>query len=325
MLLNQTAIPLSQRMLLRAVSRRWKAVIEDDLMNDTSLVLRVTAYPLYSRLKRSDLIVRHIPNRNNEELFNLLARVFQGVSRLTIIGFGNALVSLCTTKFGPFGGQLEMLRMVGVFAFTMASTYEAVGETLNALTNLTSLHLNVHGLDPVLSYLGRTLASLKRFHFLDMLCNDSVGSIISASLSPTCTHLGLTYRNSDLSNRIFVNQLASSLTHLHLFRCPHNLDDINDGVEWVSQLSNLTSFSFHFYSPVSISLSLGFPWFQTTFPCLTSTGELWLRTTSSPGPHFFTSNRTQLVESFLQVPTWVTRILAAKVTISNCQAIVHGL
>ena len=228
-LLTRILKPLSlqQRIGLRAVSTRFQAVLEDDLKDETSLVIRVEDGK--SRKTTQDDVLHLNLWSINLGLIRTLKELMPAITELNInIRSIYILLHLI--------GHYDLKKLTLDFEWGTRSREEFIGDMstlakiINSKQDLT--HLSLEGYyckedhfneKHLLMELKETLSRLESFTFQNAQFDhhEEIEDLLTTSLSTRCTHLALTEQNIDL----YRAQCAASLTHLQL-------EDVDSFVVW---------------------------------------------------------------------------------------------
>lgn len=246
-ILKKADLPFSEQIRIRAVSKGFCAVIESSLAKETSLALSVKE-TAPSKLTAKDLVIKATTTDGDKRLFQLLARLFPGITHLDVAFPWQVLWEHVPTLLHQMS-HLTSLKLDGMLLQQLeVSTFEAFAESLNALASLTCLWLEADGPYYRIRRLLPTLSRLERFFFYDS-CSIGVpeddegnykgpnASFLASALSPRCTHLELNKYNFDYGNDAFLDRLSSQLKYLHVHNCTGR---ILDPVSEFLQLTSLT-------------------------------------------------------------------------------------
>ena len=260
-------IPVSERLRLRAVSRRLLTTLEDSLQQERSLVIRVVNPSDFEEFERGELpdrpaheLLYSVPQFTNKtKAIKRIRRRFPHVTEMTIISDVLVAWSKTSQLLRLYAATLTSLKMDGTIRVTTTqmTIFRRVADTINGLESLTSLHLPNGSLFRLLPQLGPTLSRLERFT-LEKPVYLKNAAFIAASLSSRCTHLCLSLAHNLAT--FPPEHKAINLTHLQL---KYTQDSV---LQFVWQLPRLTTLILHDQKKVkrllvSLSLSLISPVF----------------------------------------------------------------
>lgn len=229
-------LPLGCRFHLGLVSRRWYRLLEDTISKEGAILLGGKRYAKWA--KGNDLVFYNGTNSSNsvEDALQRLLSKFTSLTELTIylddqtwvgalaavltnqdLQLHTLLVHCCKTRWRDTSRQL--------------STRLAAG--INAQSSLVRLHF-YNACDGDLHFAAAlwptTLSRLQRFTLLSdplspqltTVISARIAENISASLTPTCTHLALSSRHFDWSSK-YSQESSPALVQLKVLQSYVNL------------------------------------------------------------------------------------------------------
>lgn len=211
--LNHKALPLPKRLHLRTLSARWADVIEDGLAKETALVIRNEEND-FPKSKPDDLIIKSA--NFTEEFFQLLASLFPNLTQLTLSLKVPKLWSKLPALLAHFSPKLKTIKLYG--HRDKKNENESIADALNALSNLTSLTLNVYGYGSLTPDLTPTLSRVEKFTHWDLKNHWA----LSSSLSSRCTHIIVNYEAFTYLWPTLRAKLANRFTHMGLLNSRDN-------------------------------------------------------------------------------------------------------
>ena len=231
-------LPLQQRIGLRAVSKQWKEVLEDDLQEETTLCIRDEEYT-FEQIPEDRLLIK--PDYFTVDLVRTLVGLMPEVTEVDIIGNSKSAVVVLPELLAPYDNlmSLSIDLETGWYckSTTVNTAIDRLAEIINAKADLISLSLEGYGeIRALLLNLEPTLVELERFSIklFDGVPKDKLATFLSNSLSPKCTHL--------TTNQVIpfgFTDWADTLTHLKVEFVDLKLFDIFNCCE------RLESFHYH--------------------------------------------------------------------------------